>query len=215
MKESDIEIGYAAKLPSGNLSLSSFVESLTDLQWKLALQKLYNDRNYTLLIKVIEKTDQDSLTHRKPGKAPFTVNETIRKRASNCIAAANTASSSQEGRAKKSRTKALQKAELKEDEELWSKLKMGEPNPSRNSRQEERLKTWKSKVENMYRNCTVLNERLITCRCGAEFAVNKFNELAEIGRVHAMSCKFTEKLTAVTGSFDKVEKIRVKQKKLT
>ena len=67
MKESDIEVGYAAKLPS--LSLSSFVESLTDLQWKLALQKLYNDRNYTLLIKVIEKTDQDSLTHRKPGKA--------------------------------------------------------------------------------------------------------------------------------------------------
>ena len=28
MKESDIEVGYAAKLPSGNLSLSSFVESL-------------------------------------------------------------------------------------------------------------------------------------------------------------------------------------------
>ena len=61
MKESDIEVGYAAKLPSGNLSLSSFVESLTDLQWKLTLQKLYNDRNYTLLIKVIENTDQDLL----------------------------------------------------------------------------------------------------------------------------------------------------------
>ena len=56
-----IDVSYAAKLPSGNLSLSSFVESLTDLQWKLGLQKLYNDHNYTLLIKVIEKTDQDSL----------------------------------------------------------------------------------------------------------------------------------------------------------
>ena len=75
-KESDIEVGYAGKLPSGNLSLSSFVESLTDLQWKLTLQKPYNDRNYTLLIKVIEKTAQDSLTHRKPGKAPFTVLQT-------------------------------------------------------------------------------------------------------------------------------------------
>ena len=58
----------------------------------------------------------------------------------------------------------------------------------------------------MYQNCTVLNERLITCKCGAEFAVNKFNGLAEIGRVHAISCKFTEKSTAVTGSSDKVEK---------
>ena len=31
-------------------------------------QKLYNDRNYTLPKKVIEKIDQDSLTHRKPEK---------------------------------------------------------------------------------------------------------------------------------------------------
>ena len=58
----------------------------------------------------------------------------------------------------------------------------------------------------MYQNCTVLNERLITCKCGAEFAVNKFNALVEIGRVHAISCKFTEKSTAVTESSDKVGK---------
>ena len=95
---------------------------------------------------------------------------------------------------------------MKEDEELWSKLKRSEPDPSRNSRQEKRLKTWKSKVENMYQNCTVLNERLITCKCGIEFAVNKFIALAEIGCVHAISCKSTEKSTAVTESSDKVEK---------
>eukprot|EP00112_Aurelia_sp_Birch-Aquarium-sp1_P013360 Seg2833.2 transcript_id=Seg2833.2/GoldUCD/mRNA.D3Y31 product="hypothetical protein" protein_id=Seg2833.2/GoldUCD/D3Y31 len=180
MKECQVEIGYAIKLPSGNLNISSFVESITDEQWQFARQKCTNDRNYSFVIKIRENTDRDSLTSRLSRAAK-------RPHEDECIGSVNPVEAKQHIR---TRAKPRDKKQLDTDSQLWSNLKpsYNHTTPVRTETQLKRLQEWKREVSSRYPSCEALDERNVKCNCGKRFQVNKFNALADIGRVHVNSC---------------------------
>ncbi len=182
-------MGYAVKLPSGNLNISSFVESINDEQWHFALRKCENDHNYSFFIKIREKTDRDSLTSRAM-KRP-TEDE--------CIDSVNPVETNLDKRQNdtplatvpKKRAKPRDKKQLDSDSQPWSNLKHSYNHTttlSRNERQVKRLQDWKREVSRRYPRCEALDERNVKCICGKRFQVNKFNAFADIGRMHVNAC---------------------------
>ena len=115
----------------------------------------------------------------------------------------------------KQRAKQRDQKQLETDSQLWLNLKHSYNHTTpllRTERQVKRLEDWKRKVSSRYPGCKAIDERNVKCNCGKRFQVNKFNALADIGRVHANSClakeaspNVSEKKQDIRAAFRKVK----------
>lgn len=172
----DVVVGYSQKSPNG--TLCNFVESITNSQWEIAVEKVVRSCDQTpkfiLTVKVLEVDDKHPLSRfsRPTGTAPP-------KDSSKGTPAAS--SDKKGGKPKRKAT------ELNEDTLLWAKLKAG-TQITRNKRQEDRLRQWKESVASEYEGCEALDERKIKCSCGTVFTINKQNAIKDVGRAHVRKC---------------------------
>lgn len=168
-----IVLGYCQK--SGNGTLGNFVESITQNQWLIALEKVLVSTPNVLTIKLMELDNQHPLS------------------SSSCsLTKAVSAPSEQNAKAKmtkcgKTNSKRRKKEELQDDMLLWERLKARQP-VTRSERQDERLRQWKEQVASEYDGCEALNERQIKCSCGKVFAINKMNAIKAVGKLHYTAC---------------------------
>lgn len=172
----DVVVGYSQKSPNG--PLCNLVESITNSQWEIAVEKAMRSCEQTpkliLTVKLLEVHDKHPLSRlSRPNCADSPKN--ISK---------ETSAASSHKKGGKPKRKA---AELQEDTLLWAKLRAGAP-ITRNKRQEERLRQWKESVASEYEGCEPLDERKIKCSCGTVFTINKQNAIKDVGRAHVSKC---------------------------
>lgn len=173
----NVVLGYSQKSPNG--TLCNFVESITDSQWQIAVEKVLRSceqpPKVVLTVKMLEVDDKHPLSRQ------------------NCTGPTREGSkeapvSQSKGHECNKQGKTKRKAcELQEDTLLWAKLKAGKE-VTRNKRQEERLRQWKENVARDYEGCEAINERTIKCFCGTLFSINKINGIKDVGRAHVKKC---------------------------
>lgn len=133
-------VGYSQKSSTG--SLVNFIQSITDSQWLIALEKvLRGDQRLVLTVKLVELDNTHPLLRVKP------VDVSTGKK--QC-----TTKSKREGKGKRKEN------ELREDNILWNRLKNKEA-VTRNARQTERLCQWKVMVAQEYEGCEAIDESVI------------------------------------------------------
>lgn len=182
----DVVVGYSQKSPNG--TLCNFVESITNSQWEIAVEKVVRSceqaPKLTLTVKVVEVDDKHPLT-RHTCSGPTVGNSKEAPAVSPRDGQPSDESSRKKGG--KSKRKAR---EVHEDTLLWAKLKAG-TQFTRNKRQDERLRQWKENVASEYEGCEALDERKIKCFCGTVFTINKMNAIKDVGRAHVRKCMKT------------------------
>ena len=123
----DVVVGFCQKSPNG--TLCNFVESITNSQWEIAVEKVMRSCEQTpkliLTVKVLEVDDKHTLS---------------RLSRPNCTGSPKDISKGTSGASshKKGGKPKRKATELQEDALLWAKLRAGTP-ITRNKRQEERL----------------------------------------------------------------------------
>lgn len=172
----DVVIGYSQKSPNG--TLCNFVESITNSQWEIAVEKVMRSCEQTpkliLTVKVVEVDDKHPLSRLSRPNCTGSPKDSSK----------GTSAASSHKKGGKAKRKAT---ELQEDTLLWAKLRAG-TQITRNKRQEERLRQWKEGVASEYEGCEALDERKIKCSCGTVFTINKQNAIKDVGRAHVRNC---------------------------
>ena len=195
-----IRVGYCQKSPSrqgGPPVLGVFVESVSDEQFEICMQKVATDPSLHQLTVKVEEEMNPFFSKSQNSQKPQARNESCEVEITHVTSAPSTsalpkASTSLHAPASSTFSSLIRKRGVKrshtqsdEDSALWSDLRNG-ADVVRNERQQLRLEKWKSSVaESNSEQYEAIDERNIKCAlCKSWFTVNKFNALGDLGKNH-------------------------------